>query len=145
PLLSSFRDSPGRPTRRLTNVPASPQIAWTLFGVGVLKTITSPRDGSETVRQIRHASTRSLESPRHPSPGFAQLRYGSIEDDGIRYGLTTQCLSPRTMRIAPAIVRIQSRKTRVLRESPGKSRLSGSCERRRAGTGGKCSGSYVVP
>src|SRR6516162_431436 len=104
---------------RLTKVPPSPH--WVSAAFGVLKTTTSPRDGLEKSRQIRQASTRSLELPRQPANGFAQLRYGSIDDDGIRYGLTTQCLIASTIRMAPTIVRIQSSVTRTPRESPGKS------------------------
>ena len=63
------------------------------LSLGVLKTTMSPRDGPPKRRQMRHASTRSLESPRQPGPGFAQFKAGSIDDDGIRYGLTTQSLS----------------------------------------------------
>src|SRR5437763_1098791 len=115
---------------RLTYVP--PSVHAVAAACGVLKTTTSCRDGFEKARQIRQASTRSLELPRHPGPGLAQLRYGSIDDVGIRYGYTTQCLIASTMRIAPTIVRTQSSVTRTPRDSPGNSRPSGSCEWRAA-------------
>src|SRR3954468_16698033 len=127
PWSSSFTVSPGRPITRLTNVPPSPHLR--AASLGVLKTTMSPRDGLRPKsRQMRQASTRSLELPRQP--GFAcplaQLRFGSIDDDGMRYGLTTHCLSASTIRIAPAMVRIQSSVTRTLRGRPGKRRASGS-------------------
>src|SRR3954453_11833823 len=99
PLSSSCTVSPGRPITRFTNVPPSPHLSATPFGV--LKTTMSPRDGDPKSRQMRHASTRSLESPRQPglaSP-FAQFSVGSIEDDGMRYGFTTHSLSASTIRI----------------------------------------------
>ena len=37
----------------------------------------------------RFASTRSEHRDSQPLPGRAQCSVGSIEDDGIRYGLTT--------------------------------------------------------
>ena len=52
--------------------------------------------------------------PSQPGPGFAQCSVGSIEDDGIRYGLTTQALTARTIRIAPAIVIVLALKTWVV-------------------------------
>src|SRR5918992_4752177 len=60
----------------------------------------------------RFASTRSDVSAWQASPGSAQWSSGSIDDDGIRYGFTTQALSARTIRIAPASVTIQSMPTR---------------------------------
>jgi hypothetical protein len=127
PLSSSLMLSPGRPITRLTNVPPSPQSV--AAGFGVLKTTMSPRDGLRPkARQMRHASTRSLELPRQPgfAGPFAQLSVGSIDEDGMRYGLTTHCLSASTIRIAPAIVRIQSSVTRTPRGRLGKRRASGS-------------------
>ena len=61
----------------------------------------------------RFASTRSepLKKPpaaSQPGAGFAQCSVGSIDDDGIRYGLTTHCLSASTIAIAPTIVTSQS-------------------------------------
>src|SRR5215475_1300997 len=111
---------------RFTNVPPSPHLM--AASLGVLKTTMSLRDGEWKWRQMRHASTRSLESPRQPTATgpFAQFSVGSIDDDGMRYGLTTQSLSANTMRIAPAMVRIQSSVTLTLRGSPGKRRASGS-------------------
>src|SRR5579862_8863 len=95
PCLSSCTISFGSPITRFTNVPPSPQSV--LAVAGVLKTTMSPRDGPPKRRQMRHASTRSLESPRHPGPGFAQFNAGSVEDEGIRYGLTTKTLRRTTM------------------------------------------------
>src|SRR5256885_755248 len=124
PPLFSRTVSPGRPITRFTNVPPSPHLS--AASLGVLKTTMSPRDGGPKSRQMRQASTRSLELPRQPTAGFAQFSVGSIDDDGMRYGLTTHSLSASTIRIAPAIVRIQSSVTRTLRGSPGKRRASGS-------------------
>ena len=56
----------------------------------------------------RFASTRSEKRAVHSDPGLAQCSVGSIEDDGIRYGLTTHALIASTIAIAPAIVTIQS-------------------------------------
>ena len=91
PFLSSCTVSPGRPITPLHERAALAAVGRGL--AGVLKTTMSPRDGPPKSRQMRHASTRSLESPRQPGPGFAQFSAGSIDDDGIRYGLTTQALS----------------------------------------------------
>src|SRR5690242_6443438 len=74
----------------------------------------------------RFASTRSLKCASQPSPGRAQCSVGSIEDDGILYGLTTHALRAKTMRTAPTIVKIQSSVTRVERGRFGKRRPSGS-------------------
>ena len=56
----------------------------------------------------RLASTRSDVPAWHPGSGAAQWSVGSIDDDGIRYGLTTQALMASTAAIAMAIVRTQS-------------------------------------
>src|SRR5437763_1621759 len=56
----------------------------------------------------RLASTRSERRASQPWPGRAQWRVGSIDEDGIRYGLITHCLIASTIRIAPAMVTIQS-------------------------------------
>ena len=61
----------------------------------------------------RFASTRSLKRASQPGAGLAQCSVGSIDDDGIRYGLTTHALSANTIRIAPAIVSTQSSTTRT--------------------------------
>ena len=60
----------------------------------------------------RLASTRSEKRASQPLPGRAQWSVGSIEDDGIRYGFTTQALIARTIAIAPTIVTSQSIVTR---------------------------------
>src|SRR5690348_5754599 len=106
--LTSLTVSPGRPTRRFTNVPPSPHCC-SAFG-GVLNTMMSPRDGLEKSRQMRQASTRSEKCARQPGlvGDCAQCSVGSIDEDGIRYGLTTHCLSASTIRIAPTIVTAQS-------------------------------------
>src|SRR5919198_759544 len=49
----------------------------------------------------RLASTRSEKRARQPGPGRAQWSVGSIDDDGMRYGLTTHCLIARTIATAP--------------------------------------------
>src|SRR5919198_484529 len=56
----------------------------------------------------RFASTRSDQRARQPELGRAQCSVGSIDDDGIRYGLTTHALIASTIAIAPTIVTIQS-------------------------------------
>src|SRR5947208_11241460 len=54
------------------------------------------------------ASTRSEKCARQPELGRAQWSVGSIDEDGIRYGLTTHALIASTIAIAPAMVTIQS-------------------------------------
>src|SRR6266545_8349342 len=56
----------------------------------------------------RFASTRSEKRAVQPEPPRAQCSVGSIEEDGMRYGLTTHALIASTIAIAPAIVTIQS-------------------------------------
>src|SRR5438874_8131086 len=57
----------------------------------------------------RFARTRSEKCARHPlPPPRAQWSVGSIDDDGIRYGLTTHALIASTIAIAPTIVTTQS-------------------------------------
>ena len=56
----------------------------------------------------RFASTRSEEPAWHPTSGSAQWSVGSIDDDGIRYGFTTQVLIASTAATAIAIVTAQS-------------------------------------
>src|SRR5436190_12623276 len=113
--------SPGRPISRFTKVPPSPHF-WAAFG-GVRKTMMSPRDGLEKSRQMRQARTRSEKCARQPGPGAAQWSVGSIDDEGMRYGLTTHSLSARTMRIAPMIVTAQSI---AIRHGRGRLRVSRS-------------------
>ena len=73
----------------------------------------------------RLASTRSERRASQPWPGRAQCSVGSIDEDGIRYGFTTQALIASTIAIAPAIVTIQSIAIRHGRGSPAVSRSSG--------------------
>src|ERR671937_2549353 len=68
----------------------------------------------------RFASTRSERRASQPGPP-AQWRVGSIDEDGIRYGLTTQALIASTIAIAPAIVTIQSI---VIRQPRGRLRVA---------------------
>src|ERR671933_238385 len=83
----------------------------------------------------RLASTRSERRASQPSLP-AQWSVGSIEDDGIRYGLTTQALIASTIATAPAIVTIQSIAIRHGRGSRYVSRSIGLRERcRGAGSG----------
>ena len=63
----------------------------------------------------RFASTRSENRASQPGPGRAQWSVGSIDDDGIRYGLTTKALIASTIAIAPTIVAVQSTPTRSQR------------------------------
>src|ERR1044072_3033804 len=73
----------------------------------------------------RFASTRSESLASQPWPGRAQCSVGSIELDGIRYGLTTHALIASTIAIAPAMVTIQSIAIRHGRGSPAVSRSIG--------------------
>src|ERR687887_562556 len=73
----------------------------------------------------RFASTRSENRARQPLPGRAQWSVGSIDEDGIRYGFTTQALIASTIAIAPAIGAIQSIAIRHGRGSPRVSRSIG--------------------
>src|SRR5260221_13062550 len=57
----------------------------------------------------RFAGTGSEKPGSQSEAGRAQWSVGSIDDDGIRYGLTTNALIRRTIAIAPAIVTAQSR------------------------------------
>jgi hypothetical protein len=54
------------------------------------------------------ASTRSDVPASQAGSGTAQWSVGSIEDDGIRYGFTTQALMASTAATAIAIVSAQS-------------------------------------
>src|SRR5579884_650607 len=74
----------------------------------------------------RFASTRSLKLAMQPFAGRAQCSVGSIDDDGIRYGLTTHAFSASTISTAPPMVRTQSRTTRTPCGRPGARRPSGS-------------------
>src|SRR5205807_9436153 len=56
----------------------------------------------------RFASTRSEKWARQPWEGRAQCSVGSIDEDGIRYGLTTYALITRTIPTAPTMVTTQS-------------------------------------
>ena len=78
----------------------------------------------------RFASTRSEKRASQPLAGFAQCSVGSIDEDGIRYGFTTQALIASTIAIAPAIVTIQSIVTRMPCGRPCVSRSTGLRERR---------------
>src|SRR3954470_17105709 len=64
----------------------------------------------------RFASTRSSKRARQPTAGRAQCSVGSIDDDGIRYGLTTNVLTTRTATTAPTIVSTHSAACRQRRE-----------------------------
>jgi hypothetical protein len=88
----------------------------------------------------RFASTRSEKRASQPWAGFAQWSVVSIEDDGIRYGFTTQALIASTIAIAPAMVTIQSI---VIRSPCGRPRVSRSTGFResRSGSAGRGWGS----
>src|SRR5205807_9309600 len=79
----------------------------------------------------RFASTRSEKRARQPLPGFAQCSVGSIDEDGIRYGFTTQALIARTIATAPMIVTAQSIATRQPRGMPAVKRSRGFLKRGR--------------
>src|SRR6266540_6583881 len=102
----------------------------------------------------RFASTRSERRASQPTPGLAQWRVGSIDEDGIRYGFTTHALIASTIATAPAIVTIQSIAIRHGRGSPAVSRSIGFLECRRfsgspagcgAGTGPTGAGGAAAP
>src|SRR6185312_17302961 len=76
----------------------------------------------------RLARTRSDVLASHPAAGRAQWSVGSIDDDGIRYGLTTHALIARTIAIAPAIVTTQSSATRQPCGKFGNKRSIGLCD-----------------
>src|SRR5215218_10755660 len=65
----------------------------------------------------RFASTRSENRAVQPSAAPAQWSVGSIDEDGIRYGFTTQALIASTIATAPTIVTTQSIAIRQLRGS----------------------------
>src|SRR6266508_845413 len=69
----------------------------------------------------RLASTRSEKRDSQPLPGRAQWSVGSIDEDGIRYGLITHALIASTIAIAPTIVTIQSI---VIRQPRGRLRVA---------------------
>ena len=73
----------------------------------------------------RFASTRSEKRASQPLPGLAQWSVGSIDDEGMRYGLTTHALIASTIAIAPTIVTTQSIATRQPRGSPRVARVIG--------------------
>src|ERR671935_512267 len=77
----------------------------------------------------RFASTRSESRASQPGPP-AQWSVGSMDEDGIRYGLTTQALIASTIAIAPAMVTIQSIAIRHGRGRRYVSRSTGFRERR---------------
>jgi hypothetical protein len=61
----------------------------------------------------------------HPGSGRAQCSVGSIEDDGIRYGLATSVLTKSTSASAKAIVTSQSISTLYPRGMPSVRRSIG--------------------
>jgi hypothetical protein len=77
----------------------------------------------------RFASTRAEKRASQPGPGTAQCRVGSMDEDGMRYGFTTQALIASTMATAPTIVTTQSMATRHGRGSPAVSRSTGLRDR----------------
>src|SRR6476620_1749272 len=97
----------------------------------------------------RFASTRSESRASQPGPP-AQCNVGSIDEDGIRYGLTTHCLIANTIATAPAIVTIQSIAIRQGRGRRCVSRSTGLRERwtglgGSGGGNGGAPGSYGAP
>ena len=63
----------------------------------------------------RFASTRSELLPSQYASGRAQCSVGSIDGDGIRYGLTTHALIASTIATAPAMVLVDA----IARRLPG--------------------------
>src|SRR5919204_4322372 len=97
----------------------------------------------------RFASTRSDSRASQPGPP-AQWRVGSIDEDGIRYGLTTHALIASTIAIAPTIVTIQSIAIRQGRGRPAVRRSIGLRDLRRGfssrtGASGKVGGGATPP
>src|SRR4029078_12021353 len=92
----------------------------------------------------RFASTRSEKRASQPDAGRAQWSVGSIEEDGMRYGLTTYALTRSTIAIATTIVTAQSTTTRTGSGRPRVSRSTGFREWRVWRTGGAVSGSGAV-
>src|SRR5215212_11840115 len=86
----------------------------------------------------RFASTRSEKRASQPVPGRAQCSVGSIEDEGIRYGLTIQALIASTIAIAPTIVTTQSIVIRQARGSRPVRRSTGFLTRRSAACSAPC-------
>ena len=112
--------SPGRPISRLTK---TPPVAAGLSGRrrrvedDDVAALGAPRSRNRSGRRARGRRTRRLAAERRAG---AQCSVGSIELDGIRYGLTTHCLIASTIRIAPTIVTSQSIVTRMpLRQALG--------------------------
>ena len=73
----------------------------------------------------RFARMRSELEASQSGSGRAQCSVGSIDGEGIRYGLITHALTPTTIAAAPTIVSVQSTTTRFPWESLGKSRSIG--------------------
>src|SRR5919201_1476735 len=85
----------------------------------------------------RFASTRSDDPASQPSVGRPQCSVGSIDADGIRYGLTTHAFNPRTIRTAKTIVSAQSSADRWRLLRFGKRRSSGPRMARQLRDGGR--------
>jgi hypothetical protein len=73
----------------------------------------------------RFARTRSSKRASQPIFGRAQWSVGSIDDDGILYGLTTYAFTRSTIATAATIVTAQSTTTRIGSGSPRVSRSTG--------------------
>ena len=76
----------------------------------------------------RFARTRSDALASHPCAGRAQWSVGSIDEDGIRYGLTIHALIASTIATAPTIVTTQSIPTRQPCDRFGNKRSTGLCD-----------------
>ena len=85
----------------------------------------------------RFASTRSEVFASQPIAGDAQCNVGSIDEDGIRYGLTTHALIASTIATAPAMVTTQSIATRHPCGRLGKRRSIGLWDFGAGGRGGR--------
>lgn len=72
---------------RLTKVEPSSVRPHRCAASGVVKTTICPRFGSPNLYASRLAITRSLNRPWQNATGFAQWSVGSIEGEGMRYGL----------------------------------------------------------
>ncbi len=73
-----------------------------------MKTTIWKRFGDSKSYRSLKASTRSSAEPRQPSPGLAQLRVFSIEEEGIEYGDAISASNVSTKRAATPIVTTQS-------------------------------------
>src|SRR4026209_2503481 len=93
---------------RLTNVVTPLPSPHLSAPPGAVKTTTCPRSGLRKRYARRLAMTRSANRPSQNAPGLAQWRVGSIDPEGMRYGLATSAWNARTTAMATKMVASQS-------------------------------------